>query len=163
MLDILFYAGIGLYFLAMILQFFGQVWNKENLQKISWSIYMMGFAAHTGYLLARGITAGRIPMSNQFEFAVMFSWGISTVLVFLHYRTGVNWLTPVGMIMAWGIYLYAALLPREIHELMPALRSVWFVSHIGSAAFSYSMFMLAGASGIRYLLISGKNPEDDRL
>ena len=163
MLDILFYAGIGLYFLAMILQFFGQVWNKENLQKISWSIYMMGFAAHTGYLLARGITAGRVPMSNQFEFAVMFSWGISTVLAFLHYRTGAGWLTPVGMIMAWGIYLYAALLPREIHELMPALRSVWFVSHIGSAAFSYSMFMLAGASGIRYLLISGKNPEDDRL
>ncbi|MBQ1447582.1 MAG: hypothetical protein IIZ14_10090, partial [Solobacterium sp.] len=147
MLDILFYAGIGLYFLAMILQFFGQVWNKENLQKISWSIYMMGFAAHTGYLLARGITAGRVPMSNQFEFAVMFSWGISTVLVFLHYRTGAGWLTPVGMIMGWGIYLYAALLPREIHELMPALRSVWFVSHIGSAAFSYSMFMLAGASG----------------
>ena len=51
-------------------------------------------------------------MANQFEFASMFSWGISTVLVFLHYRTGAGWLTPAGMIMAWGIYLYAALLPR---------------------------------------------------
>ena len=67
------------------------------------------------------------------------------------------------MIMAWAIYLYAALLPREIHELMPALRSVWFVSHIGSAAFAYASFMLAGASGIRYILIHKKDKEDERL
>jgi cytochrome c-type biogenesis protein CcsB len=34
---------------------------------------------------------------------------------------------------------------------MPALRSVWFVFHIGTAAFSYACFILAGAAGIRYL------------
>ncbi|MBR2669972.1 MAG: cytochrome c biogenesis protein CcsA [Solobacterium sp.] len=163
MLDVFFFGGIGLYFLGMVLRFFGQVWKKDGLTKASWMIFMAGFAAHTVYLVMRGIQAGRVPMANQFEFAVMFSWGISVILVFLHYRLGLEWITTVAMIMAWAIYLYAALLPREIHELMPALRSVWFVSHIGSAAFAYASFMLAGASGIRYILIHKKDKEDERL
>ncbi|MBQ1321406.1 MAG: c-type cytochrome biogenesis protein CcsB [Solobacterium sp.] len=163
MLDILFFAGLGLYFTAMLLQFFGQVWQKDTVSTLSWRVFMAGFAAQTAYIVMRGLEAGRIPMANQFEFAVMFSWGIAVILVVLHYRLKLNWITTIAIIMTWGIYLYAALLPRQINDLMPALRSVWFVSHIGSAAFSYAAFMLAGASGIRYLLIHGKNPADERL
>ena len=67
------------------------------------------------------------------------------------------------MAMTFLILSYAALQPREVTELMPALRSAWFGFHIGSAAFSYASFMLAGAAGIRYLLTVRKNPEDERL
>ena len=163
MLDILFFAGSGLYFAGMLVQFFAQVWKKKVLSKYAWYIFIAGYAAHTAYILARGIQAGRVPMANQFEFAVMFAWGIACILLFLHYRLKLEWITTIAMIMTWAVYLYAALLPREIHELMPALRSVWFVSHIGSAAFAYAAFMLAGASGIRYILMYKKNPKDPKL
>ena len=163
MLDVLFFSGIGFYFAAVLIQSFAQVWKKEHWVKVSWIIYMTGFALQTAYIVFRGLQAGRIPMANQFEFATMFSWGIAVILVVLHYRTESAWLTLFGMIACWSVYLYAALLPREIHELMPALRSVWFVSHIGSAAFSYAMFMLAGASGLRYIVLSRISPEDRRL
>ena len=163
MLDVLFFGGIGLYVIGMVAHFFGQVWKKEKVTRIAWNIFLGGFVLQTLYLVVRGIQAGRVPMSNQFEFAVMFSWGIAVILLFLHYRLKLDWITTIAMIMTWAVYLYAALLPREIHELMPALRSVWFVSHIGSAAFAYAAFMLAGASGVRYLMIQKKNPDDERL
>ena len=47
MLDILFFAGLGLYFAAMLLQFFGQVWQKETISTLSWRLFMAGFAAQT--------------------------------------------------------------------------------------------------------------------
>ena len=163
MSDILFFSGLGAMFVGMIIQFFSQVWEKEKGKKIAWMVFTLGFVLEGLYILLRGIEAHRVPMANQFEFAMMFSFGIGVILMFMHYVLKVEWITTPGMIMTWGIYLYAALLPREIHELMPALRSVWFVSHIGSAAFAYAAFMLAGASGARYLLLEKKNPKDERL
>ena len=69
----------------------------------------------------------------------------------------------VGIAAAFLILSYAALQPREITDLMPALRSSWFGFHIGSAAISYAGFMLAGGVGVRYILISRKNKNDKTL
>ena len=54
------------------------------------------------------------------------------------------------------VMTYAALQPMEIHDLMPALRSAWFGVHIGSAVISYSAFVIAGVSGLRWLMTAKK-------
>ena len=56
-----------------------------------------------------------------------------------------------GIPAAFLILSYAAFQPRDIKELMPALRSTWFALHIGSAAFSYAAFAIAGGLGVSYL------------
>ena len=61
------------------------------------------------------------------------------------------------------ILSYAALQPMEIKELMPALRSVWFGFHIGSAAIAYSAFIIAGGASLRYLLLARKNAPDNAV
>ena len=143
MADILFFSGLGLMFFGMIIQFFSQVWEKEKGRKIAWIIFTAGFALQGCYILMRGIEAGRVPMANQFEFAMMFSFGIGVILMILHYVLKIEWITTPGMIMAWGIYLYAALLPREIHELMPALQSSWLGFHVFTAIIAYGSFGVA--------------------
>ena len=163
MLDVLLFGGLGIYFAGMIMQFFSQVFHLDKLRKAAWYVFMLGFLFETAYLVMRGIEAGRLPLSNQFEFAASFSWGIGVILMILHYTVKADWITSIAMLMTWGILLYAVMQPREINELMPALRSVWFGVHIGSAAFSYASFMLAGASGIRYLLMEKKNKDDEHL
>ena len=50
--------------------------------------------------------------------------------------------------------------PMQIKDIMPALRSTWFALHIGSAAFSYGAFILAGCIGLRYLLLEKKDGEE---
>ena len=163
MLDALFFAGVVLYFFAMILEFIGASFKKENLRKYAWLIFLAGFAASTLYLVARGIKAGRFPMSNQFEFAATFAWGIACMLIVLKTKVKADWLVTAAMPMVFLIISYAAFQPRGIKELMPALRSVWFVFHIGTAAFSYAAFVLAGAAGIRYLVLEKKDPKSPQL
>ena len=163
MLDFLFFTGLALYFAAMVLTLVGMVFKKEKISSLGWYVFLAGAALETAYLVYRGIVAGRLPLSNQFEFAASFSWGIAVILIFLHYRFHLEWIESAGMMMNFLIISYAALQPREVTDLMPALRSAWFGFHIGSAAFSYASFMLAGAAGIRYLIAVKKDPEDERL
>ncbi len=163
MLDIIFFSGVVLYFISMSLTFLSVVFKWEKVRKISWVLFLAGAAVSTVYLVARGIKAGRLPLSNQFEFGASFSWGIAVMLMILHYKFKADWIDTVGIAMTFLILSYAAFQPRQINELMPALRSYWFGSHIGSAAFSYASFMLAGGAGIRIIMTEKKNPEDPRL
>ena len=70
-----------------------------------------------------------------------------------------------AMPAAFLVLSYAAFQPMEIKEMMPALRSAWFALHIGSAAFSYAAFAIAGALGAHYLIQikKGKSEDDARL
>ena len=74
-MNILFFGSLVLYFAAMALQFAAAAFKKEVLRKIAWYIFLGGLAMQTVYLIARGIIAHRIPLSNQFEFAATFAWG----------------------------------------------------------------------------------------
>ena len=165
MLNVLFFAGLACYFAAVILEFGGMVFKKEAVTKGAWVVFCVGAVCNTAYLAVRGIVAGRLPLSNQFEFATAFAWGIAVMLIFLQTRFKTEWIAAVAMPVVFLILSYAALQPREITELMPALRSAWFGLHIGSAVFSYAAFVLAGCGGVRYLLLEkrgGKRPSCSR-
>ena len=163
MLNIIFFAALALYFFACLLEFVGVSFKKDRLLKAAWILFLIGFALHTVYFAARGVKAGRVPLANQFEFAMAFSWGVAALTIVFRTRLKAEWLCVAAMPVSFLILSYAALQPREITELMPALKSTWFVFHIGSAMFSYSAFALAGCAGLRYLLLSRKGKETDAL
>ncbi len=157
MLDIIFFAAIACFFTAMIFQFSSVILKKDFVAKAAWYLTLLSFAVITAYLVARGIDAGRLPLSNQFEFAASFGWGIALFCVIMYLRIKQGWVLTAGLPTSFLALSYAAFLPREIGELMPALRSAWFGLHIGAAVFSYSAFAMAGAVGIKYLIDEGKN------
>lgn len=161
MMNVLFFGSLVLFFAALCLEFAALSFKKDTLARFAWYSFLGGFAALTLYLIARGIIAHRFPLSNQFEFGAAFAWGIALMLIILRLRLKAEWLSAVAMPMAFLVLSYAALQPREITELMPALRSTWFVFHIGSAVFSYSAFILAGCVGVRYLLLVRKSDADE--
>lgn len=157
----LFFVSIIAYAAAVLLLFAGTAFKKEKLLRLSWLIFLGAFAVHSVFLLVRGIKAGRLPLSNQFEFSASFAWGVSLLLIFLKLRFKADWLTVAAMPAALLLMMYAAKQPMEINELMPALRSAWFGIHIGAAVFSYSAFVLAGCSGLRYVLLAKKGADKD--
>ena len=120
MLDILFFAGVVLYFFAMILQLIGASFKKEALLKYAWWLFLTGFAASTAYLVARGIAAGRVPMSNQFEFAAMFSWGIALMLIILKTRVKADWIVTAAIPMVFLIRM-AVPIPMAVPILIVVL------------------------------------------
>lgn len=162
-MNVLFFGSLILYFAAMVLQFAAAIFKKDKLGKAAWILFLTAFAAQTAYLVVRGIAARRIPLSNQFEFSAAFAWGVALMLLILRTRRQADWLSAIAMPMTFLILSYAALQPKEITDLMPALRSGWFAFHIGSAVISYSAFIVAGCVGLRYLLVEKKGREEDAL
>ena len=158
----MFFMALVLYGVAVILEFTGTAFKKEKLLKAAWYVFLAAFAVHTVFLVARGIAAKRLPLSNQFEFANAFAWGVALMLIVMRRRLKTDWLSVVAMPAALLVMTYAALQPMEIKDLMPALRSAWFGVHIGSAVLSYAAFVIAGCISLRYLLAVKKGNADKK-
>ena len=164
-MDICFFAGLVVYFAAMVMQFVASAMKKESLHKAARIAFLVGFGLHTAYTVWRGIAAGRLPLANQFEFASGFAWAIAVLGFVLYARLKQEWVMTAAMPMAFLILSYAAFQPMQIKDIMPALRSTWFALHIGSAAFSYAAFAIAAGLGAGYLiqLKKGKEEKDSKM
>jgi len=161
MLDILFFGCIILYFLSLILHFTGLAFKKANLSRLVWVIFLAGFTVHLSYFVSRGIVAGRMPMANQFEFAMSFALGLSLTYIVLKLKSRIEWITTIALLSVCAMMAYTAMQPRVIRELMPALRSPWFTLHILPAVFSYAAFLFAGCIGVKYLFALRKGASED--
>jgi cytochrome c-type biogenesis protein CcsB len=161
-MNILLFASLILYFAATVLQFTGAAMKKAVLYRAARWTLAAGILTHTAFTVWRGIAAGRLPLANQFEFASAFAWAVALMGFLLYRKLGQEGILTAAMPAAFLVLSYAALQPRDIHALMPALRSAWFGLHIGSAAFSYAAFAIAGGLGAGYLvkIRNGKSEED---
>ena len=64
------------YFASMVLYFIYIAAKKEIFSKIAFALQAFGFVLHTVAIVCRGIGAGRLPLTNQYEFATSFAWGL---------------------------------------------------------------------------------------
>ena len=158
----LFFIAFAAYAVSVILEFSGTAFRKKRLLRAAWIAFLAAFALHSVFLVARGVAAKRLPLSNQFEFANGFAWGVALFTVAVCTRLKTDWLKVAAMPAALLIMTYAALQPMEIRDLMPALRSAWFGVHIGSAVLAYAAFVIAGCVGARYLLLSKKEGDNQK-
>ena len=148
----LFYIVICLYFAAMIFYFLFIALKKDGVAKLAAIIQAVGLLLHTAALICRGIGAGRLPMTNQYEFATSFAWGLCLVsLIFIaRFKFPV-----IGAFAAPVILLligYAAMQSKEVKELMPSLRSSWLGFHVSTAIIAYGSFGVSFVLGIIFLL-----------
>ena len=158
----LFFIAFAAYAVSVILEFSGTAFRKKRLLRAAWIAFLAAFALHSVFLVARGVAAKRLPLSNQFEFANGFAWGVALFTVAVCTRLKTDWLKVAAMPAALLIMTYAALQPMEIRDLMPALRSAWFGVHIGSAVLAYAAFVIAGCVGARYLILSKKERNNQK-
>lgn len=170
--NIIFTIAMVGYLISMVLYAFFFVMKKEKPGKIADIVVTIAFIFHTAAMITRGIGAGRLPLTNQYEFATSFAWGIcACYLVFLFkykFRALGTFVTPVIFL----IIGYAAMQSREVRELMPALRSNWLAIHVSSAIVSYGAFGVSFAVSLMFLMrVKMKNnsfwnehiPQEQRL
>ena len=148
----LFTIVMLIYFAAMILYFTFIAVKKDGIAKVAVILQLAGLALHTIALICRGIGAGRLPLTNQYEFATSFAWGLCLVsLIFV-----IRFKFPVlGAFAAPVIFLiigYAAMQSKAVHELMPALRSNWLGFHVSTAIIAYGSFGVSFVLSIIFLL-----------
>ena len=111
------------YFASMVMYFIYIAAKKDIFSKIAFGLQAFGFILHTVAIVCRGIGAGRLPLTNQYEFATSFAWGLAllSMVFILRFRFHVMgaFISPVVFLMIG----YAAMQSKEVRELMPALRS----------------------------------------
>ena len=147
-----FMALLILYFAGSIFYFIYAGAKKEKAARAGYILVLVGFAVHTLCIIARGVNAGRLPLTNQFEFASAFAWGIA--ICFLVFVKKFRF-DALGMVVAPLVFLvagYAFMQNREINSLMPALQSGWLGFHVCTAIIAYGGFGVAFGVALFFLL-----------
>ena len=148
----LFTIVMILYFGAMILYFLFIAVRRDALAKAAVAVQGAGLALHTVALVCRGIGAGRLPLTNQYEFATCFSWGLCLVSLIFVLRFRFPVLGAFAAPVTFLIIGYAAMQSKEVRQLMPALRSGWLGFHVSTAIIAYGAFGVSFVLSIIFLL-----------
>ncbi|WP_297281694.1 c-type cytochrome biogenesis protein CcsB [uncultured Anaerococcus sp.] len=150
--QILFYICYIGYSLATVFFIVLYINKNEKWGNNARKILVISFIAHTISLIVRGINAGRVPLTNQFEFASSFAWGIALVFLIFNKKYQVETMGTFVSPILFLIISYAAMRDKSIKPLMPALDSGWLIVHVSLAIISYGAF--AVASGTSFMFIS---------
>ena len=148
----LFTIVMILYFASMIFYFLYVAVKKETLSRIAFIIQFCGFVLHTVAIILRGIGVGRLPLTNQYEFATSFAWGLSLLSLVFIFKYKFYVMGAFGSPVIFLIIGYAAMQSKEVRELMPALRSGWLGFHVSTAIIAYGAFGVCFVLGIIFLL-----------
>ncbi|NLY85032.1 MAG: c-type cytochrome biogenesis protein CcsB [Tissierellia bacterium] len=161
--ELFFTLAFIIYIIASIGFFVFLVSSKEKVGKFSVTASTIGFVIHTIAMILRIIESGRLPFSNQFEFANSFTWAIVLCYLVIHY---IYKFTAVGgfvMPLAFLMMGYASMLPKTIKPLMPALQSRWLTIHVGTAIISYGSFAVATGLSLMYLINERHKVKDKKI
>ena len=154
----LFTIAMVLYLAAMVLYILFFVLKNERIGFLGSLCTAAGFAIHTAALVVRGIGAGRLPLTNQYEFATSFAWGICLCYLIFLWKYRFRALGAFVLPVIFFIIGYAAMQSKEVRELMPSLRSNWLAIHVSSAIISYGGFGVSFAVSLIFLL-QGRNSQ----
>ncbi len=126
--------------------------------RVTASLMSAGIALLAVFIVGFWITMSRPPMRTMGETRLWYSLFLSGVgfAGWLRWRYG--WLLSYSAVVATVFVLINVLKP-EIHSanLMPALRSVWFIPHVTSYILSYAMLGAATIGAVIRLVRRGKS------
>jgi cytochrome c-type biogenesis protein CcsB len=145
-----------LYAAATLGYFFFLLSSRQGMGLWSSRLALLGLVSHTAAIVFRTLEAGRAPLSNQFEFANVFAWGIVLCYMVVEWRYEFKYRIFGAFVMPLALIVigYASMLPRDIRPLMPALQSWWLKFHVGTAIFAYGSFAVACGLAVMYLFRS---------
>jgi len=138
----------------MALVFYGVFFvnQKERVRNLARCTLLTVGVLQTLYILLRFLEAGYTPITSQHETIVFFAWSVIWAYLSFRWRYTVKNFGLFISVLICLLLLIAAIAPRAITPLPPALQSIWLPIHAGIAVISYGFLALAFCGGIMYLL-----------
>lgn len=117
-----------------------------------------GSAIFMTFIVGVWISLGRPPLRTLGETRLWFSLFLSLIGLVVYLRWRYRWVLPFGCLMA-VMFASINIFKPEIHteELMPALRSPWFVPHVIVYMFAYAVMGIATILAIRILWLTRRS------
>ena len=121
--------------------------------KIAVTLTIVGWLAHVGSLVARGLATHRVPWGNMYEFSSAICLVAVTTFLVLMARQPVRYL---GAFVMLPVVCYLGLAGRVLYTsagpLVPALNSYWIKIHVVAAIIASGIFMVGAATTVLYLV-----------
>ena len=135
--------------------------RAELISKVSFSLLVLFFAAHTIGLIMRWYIAGHAPWSNGYESMIYIGWA-SVLAGFIFSSRSV--MTMAATAIMTGLILFVAHLnwmDTQVTNLVPVLQSYWLTIHVAMITASYGFLGLGALLGMITLIIFFlKKPEN---
>jgi cytochrome c-type biogenesis protein CcsB len=123
---------------------------------VAMALTVLGALTHAAVLVTRGLSTGRLPWGNMYEFATATVLVAVVAYVVFALRApalrhiGVFVTAPVVLsLVLIGLFLYA-----DAGPLVAALRSYWLAIHVTTAIIGFGIFFVSGIASILYLVRS---------
>lgn len=137
--------------------------RTEKVARIATAMMILGFLLLVAGVVARGISAGRVPWGNMYEFSITGAMAFSGAYLTALRKYDLRWL---GLIVSIAVLLTlgtaVAVLYRPSAPLVPALKSTWLVIHVSAAIISGGVFLLANAIAAAYLYLDAMESRGER-
>jgi cytochrome c-type biogenesis protein CcsB len=126
----------------------GERWGRSAV-----ALTVLAVLLHACAVVARGVSAGRVPWGNMYEFSITAALAVGGLYVVLLRRAAVRYLGIIvvpAVLLTLGVAI--TLLYTESAPLQPVLESVWLVVHVCAAIVSSGLFTIGALLTALYLL-----------
>ena len=137
--------------------------RTEKVARIATAMMILGFVLLFAGVVARGLSASRVPWGNMYEFSITGALAFSGAYLAALHKHDLRWL---GLLVSIAVLLTlgtaVAVLYRPSAPLVPALKSTWLVIHVSTAIISGGVFLLANAIAAAYLYLDAMESRGER-
>ena len=137
--------------------------RTEKMARVATALMILGFLLLSSGVVARGISAGRVPWGNMYEFSITGAMAFCGAYLIAHRKYDLRWLgLPVSIAVLLTLGTAVTILYRPSAPLVPALKSTWLVIHVSAAIISGGVFLLANAIAATYLILDAMEQKGER-
>jgi cytochrome c-type biogenesis protein CcsB len=122
------------------------------LGRVAVALTVLGWAAHVGLVVTRGLAAHRVPWGNMYEFSCAITLAAVTAYLVLLARRDVRYLGAFVMLpVVVTLGLAGTVLYAKAEPLQPALQSYWLKIHVVAAILAWGTFLVGAVVTVLYL------------
>jgi cytochrome c-type biogenesis protein CcsB len=128
-------------------------YRSDRFGRIAVSLTVLAFGLHLAAVGCRGLSEGRVPWGNMYEFSTAAALAVTGAFLILLTRYDVRWLgifvvTPVLLVLGVAVTLLYA----DSGPLIPALQSYWLAIHVTAAVISTGAFTIGTLATVLFLV-----------
>ena len=137
--------------------------RTEKIARIATALMILGFLLLLTGVVGRGISAGRVPWGNMYEFSITGALAFTGAYLGALRKYDLRWLglfVSISVLLALGTAVTVLYVPSA--PLVPALKSIWLVIHVAAAIISGGVFLLSNVIAGAFLFLDSMEKKGER-
>jgi len=137
--------------------------RTEKTARIATAMMILGFLLLFVGVVARGVSAGRVPWGNMYEFSITGAFAFTAAYLGALRKYDLRWLglfVSISVLLTLGTAVTVLYVPSA--PLVPALKSPWLVIHVATAIISGGVFLLANVIAGAFLFLDSMEKKGER-